>query len=386
MGSEKLSGQRVAELVREKFGGLRDWRRAHGKEHAFLDVLFIVLCGVIAGADGWDDLATYAAGKRQRFEEWLGWPPGKAAPSADTFRRVVEVLHPRDFEEALRAWVRALAEEVAGEVVALDGKAVRGALRRVHGRLKCLHLLHAYATRQGLLLGQQAVQGAPGEVLALPELISQLDVAGAVLTVDANGCTARVARACIDAGADYVLCVKGNRGALHAAAQAAFAGRAAFDSHTERREGHGRRETVRTRVQPIEGPWPLKTGGRWKGAATWVCVEREREGNAAHAASLEVHYYLTSLPADAADVAARVRAHWAVETGLHWVLDVAFGEDTRRIRSEGGAQNYAALSRMALALLRREPTLKRGIEGKRKRAGWDDLYLLRVLCGGITED
>ena len=134
MVSQQLSGQRVAELVREKFGGLHDWRREHGKEHAFLDVLFIVLCGGISGCDGWDDLATYAEGKRERFAEWLGWPEGKAGPSADTFRRIVEVLHPRHFEAALRAWVGALAEEVAGEVVALDGKAVRGALRRVHGQ------------------------------------------------------------------------------------------------------------------------------------------------------------------------------------------------------------------------------------------------------------
>lgn len=388
MVSQRLSGKRVAELVRENFGSLRDWRREHGKEHAFLDVLFIALCGAIAGCDGWDDLATYAQSKRSRLAEWLGWGPEKTTPSADTFRRIFEVLHPRDFEGCMRGWVRALAEALSGEVVALDGKAVRGALRRAAGgQRKWLHLLHAYATRQGLLLGQVAVEGAPGEVVALPELIRQLDVAGAVLTADANGCTAEVAAAAIEVGADYVLCIKGNRGALHTAVQGAFeAGRAALDTHTEVREGHGRRETVRTQVQPIEGEWPLKKGGAWKGAATWVRVERHRDGTPDAPAALEVHHYLTSLGPDAADVAQRVRAHWAVETGLHWVLDVAFREDKRRIRSACGAQNYAALSRMALALLKREGSLKRGIDGKRKRAGWDDAYLLKVLCAGIIED
>lgn len=392
MDSQGLSGERVAELVREHFEELRDWRRPHGQVHDFFDVLFMALCGAIAGCDGWADLATYAEGKRARFAEWLGWPEDKRAPSAHTFGRILGVLHPRHFEACMRAWVRALAEEVAGEVVALDGKAVRGALQRVKKRrptssgLKCLHLLHAYATRQGLLLGQVAVDGAPGEVVALPALIAELDVAGAVLTVDAGGCTAGFAAAAIEAQADYVMCVKGNRGALHRAAMAAFEGRAAYDTHTEVREGHGRRETVRTQVTPVQGPWPLKTGGRWAGAATWVRVERHREGDADRPATLEVHYYLTSLGADAADVAARVRAHWAVETGLHWVLDVAFREDTRRIRSPMGAQNFAALARMALALLKREGHLKRGIEGKRKRAGWDDAYLLKVLCAGILED
>ncbi|MBF5043005.1 ISAs1 family transposase [Simulacricoccus sp. 17bor-14] len=352
------------------------------KRHPLLNVLVLALCGAVCGADGWDELALFAKSKRALFSKVL--PLAQGTPSADTFRRVLSSLHPARFEECMRAWVAALAEELAGQVVALDGKAVRGALSRAtSGALRPLHLLHAWAAEQDLLLGQVAVAGAPGEVAGLPALIGLLDVQGAVLTADANGCTGDVAAAAQEAGADYVLCLKGNREKLHGHVVALFeaAGPHPAGTHVTHAAGHGREEVRRVSALPLTD-WPLK-GPRWTGAGTCVRVERHRGGGVG--ASLEVHYYLTSLPPDAARLAHVIRTHWGVENGLHWVLDVAFNEDRRRIRDAAGAQNFAALSRLALALLKREASLKAGIAAKRKKAGWDDAYLLQVLSAGIAE-
>ena len=385
MGRKQLSAQRVVELVAQKFGTLKDRRVERTKRHPLLNILVLALCGAVCGADGWDELAEFARSKRALFSRVLAMPHG--TPSADTLRRVLSSLHPARFEECMRAWVAALAQELAGQVVALDGKAVRGALgRAASGAVRPLHLLHAWAAEQQLLLGQVAVEGAPGEVSALPGLIGMLDVEGAVLTADANGCTGDVAAACIDAGADYVLCLKGNRGTLHAHVQALFDAAGAhpagtYVQHSDPKQRHGREETRRVSALPLTD-WPLKKA-RWKGAATCVRVERTRGGGVA--ASLEVHYYLSSLPADSARLAHAIRTHWGVENALHWVLDVAFNEDRRRIRDAAGAQNFAALSRLALSLLKREGTHKAGIAAKRKKAGWDDAYLLRVLSAGIAE-
>jgi predicted transposase YbfD/YdcC len=382
MGRQQLSAQRVVELVAQKFGAVQDRRVERTKRHPLLNILVLSLCGSVCGADGWDELEEFARSKRELFEDVLPMPHG--TPSADTFRRVLCSLHPVRFEECMRAWVAALASELSGQVVALDGKAVRGALSRsASGAVRPLHLLHAWAAEQQLLLGQVAVDGAPGEVAALPGLIGMLDVQGAVLTADANGCTGEVAEACVDAGAHYVLCLKGNRGPLHAQVQRLFeeAGAHPGGTHVQHDTGHGREEVRRACALPLTR-WPLK-GERWKGAATCVRVERTRGGGVE--ASLEVHYYLSSLPADSERLGAAIRRHWGVENSLHWVLDVAFHEDRRRIRDATGAQNFAALGRIALTLLKRETTLKRGIAAKRKKAGWDDAYLLRVLGAGIAE-
>jgi predicted transposase YbfD/YdcC len=382
MGRQQLSAQRVVELVAQKFDSVQDRRVNRTKRHPLLNILVLALCGSVCGADGWDELAEFARSKRELFSKVLAMPHG--TPSADTLRRVLSSLHPLRFEACMRGWVAALAEELRGQVVALDGKAVRGALSRTaSGAVRPLHLLHAWAAEQQLLLGQVAVAGAPGEVAALPALIGMLDVEGAVLTADANGCTGDVAAACADAGADYVLCLKGNRGKLHAHVQALFdaAGPHPAGTYVTHDAAHGREESRRVSALPLLD-WPLKTE-RWKGAATCVRVERSRAGGVE--ASLEVHYYLSSLPPDSARLAHAIRTHWGVENSLHWVLDVAFAEDRRRIRDATGAQNFAALSRLALTLLKRETGHKAGIAAKRKKAGWDDAYLLRVLSAGIAE-
>ena len=384
MADLRLRARQAVELVKGSFAPLKDPRVARTRYHPLLNILVFALTGALCGANGWDELAAFAKAKQALFKGLLRMPRG--TPSADTFRRVFGALHARTFEACFMSWVASLREALAGKVVAFDGKAVKGTVERTaRGGAEFLHLLHAWVSDSHLLLAQEAVEGSPGEARALPGLIRTLDVEGAVVTADANGCTAAVAEACTQSGADYALALKGNRGALYTQTLEAFdeVGLHPFGTFVSHDMGHGREEYRRISALPLTH-WPLK-GPRWAGARTVVRVERTRRGDVQ--ATLDVHYYLTSLPADDCEALARViRTHWGVENGLHWVLDVAFAEDRRPIRDKTAAQNWGLVQRMALNLLKRDTTSKLGIAAKRKQAGWDDAYLLHLLTLEITKN
>lgn len=361
------------------FAPLDDPRIERTKRHPLMNVLVMALCGSIAGADGWDDLATFARGHLQWFAMWLDVRHG--SPSADTFRRVFEALDPRELEGTLQTWIAQVSESFAGEVIAIDGKSLKAATERA-GSTTPLHLLHAWAVEQHLLLGQQRVEGAPGEVAAIPELLKRLRIEGAVVTTDANGCTRAVSTAVREAKADYVLALKGNRGPLHATVKDLFAAAEsrAFRGvavHRSKTKGHGRREqrTVRALVLPEGSVAP-----GWCDLKSAVMVDRTREIRGK--TTTERHYYITSLQPDVEKLAGTIRAHWEIENNLHWVLDVAFDEDSRRILDKRSAENFALVSRIALMLLKRLPE-RLSIKLKRKRAGWEPDFMTRVLAGGL---
>jgi predicted transposase YbfD/YdcC len=379
-------GNETIELILKHFRPLRDPRLKRRQKHPLVNVLVMALCGVIAGADGWEPLAVFAKARADWFATFLNMPDG--VPCADTFRRVFCALEPRAFEACFRCWVQALAKALHGEVVAVDGKSVRGALGKAMQGTP-LHLVHVWATKQRLLLAQTAVEGAPGEVAAIPELLKLLNLEGAVVTVDANGCTAQVAQAVVQAKADYVLCLKGNRGPLHAHVKQLFApvregkkGHQVASYHRSHNQGHGRyevRQAWAVRLQLNSCP---KSARKWAKLKTAVMLQRER--SVGGKTKVEWHYYLSSLPPKAKKLSRIIRDHWGVENGLHWCLDVCMGEDSCRIRDHDGAQNFAVITRIALTLLRREPTSKQGVPTRRKRAGWDPGYMLSVLGAGIT--
>jgi predicted transposase YbfD/YdcC len=368
-------------LVIDAFETLKDPRIDRTKRHPLVNVLVMALCGSICGAEGWDEIAMFSKARTDWFAGFLDMPDG--VPSADTFRRVFERLAPAQFEECFGRWVTALATDLSGEVVAIDGKTLRGFVGRA-GEKTQLHLVHVWATQQQLLLRQQAVEGAPGEMGAIPELLQLLDLEGAIVTTDANSCTAPVTRAIVQSKADYVLAVKGNRGHFYEHVVGAFAGPEEFlgTTHGEVQEGHGRKETRVVSVLELHD-WPATTkkNGDWAGLRTAVRVERTREMPNGDTSG-ETHYFVSSLSPDAKRIAKAARAHWSIENNLHWVLDVAFGDDHRKVRDARAAENLAVVARMALTLVNREPTRKQGVAASRKRAGWETDYLARVLTSG----
>ncbi len=300
-------------------------------------------------------------------------------PSADTFARVFAKLDPAAFAERFGRWMAAAGRATGLVPIAVDGKAARRATRAT--ATGCLHLVSAWASENRLALGHVAVPEGSSEVAVIPELLEALELAGAIVTIDAAGCQRANAAIIRTRGGPYLLAVKGNQPSLFAAVERVFADACAadfegvnYDMHETVDDGHGRHEERYVTV--IRDPEGLPEG--WPDAAAVVQVNRERE--VAGQRTSTTHSYLTSSAGTAAELGRVVRSHWGIENGLHWVLDVVFGEDDSRVRAGHAGANLAMLRRVAVALLRRAPG-----EGtaptKRLKAGWDDDYLLQVLQG-----
>lgn len=373
----------VLESLLDTFAEVPDPRIDRRKFHPLVNVLVMALFGAICGCDGWDDLAIYAEMHADFFRRFLKMRAG--TPSADTFRRVFEALDPVAFQDAFRRWLRPFLEDLQGQTIALDGKTLRGALARSAEGSGAFHLMHVWAVEQRLLLAQKAVDGAPGEVQAAIELLKLLDLKGATVTADANSCTAAISTAVREAGADFVLALKGNRGALHRHVIGLFDEAAGRDyqgvKHIDSSDAaHGRSEFRRVRALGI-GELPSGVAASWTDLNTAVMVERVRT---ADAVTVERTYYVTSHPAKPKLLAAKIRGHWGIENQLHHCLDVTFAEDRRRIHDEIGAQNFALVTRYALSILKRDPT-KLSVAQKRKKASYSPAYSLEVLSRGFPQ-
>jgi predicted transposase YbfD/YdcC len=364
------------------FADLTDPRvETANKLHKLVDILVIATCAVIAGAEGWEDIAEYGRAKEDFFRRFLELPNG--IPSHDTFERVFAKLDPDAFADRFGRWMAGLCASTGLVHVAIDGKSARRSARDTF--TGCLHLVNAWAVENRLILGARAVPEGGHEITTIPDLLAALDLAGAVVTIDAAGCQKSIVEQIRRQGGDYVVCVKGNQQSLRDAVAAVFerAGEAAFAGcrmASEVGAGHGRVEERYVTV--ARNPDGLPEGWTGVGAVALVCRERQVRGtrNASTA-----HYYITSLRCGAKKLAGYIRGHWGIENGLHWCLDVSFREDESRTVSGHAAANLGMLRRVALSLLKRAGT-KGSIRTRRMKAGWDDDYLIQVLQGISAED
>ena len=363
------------------FAELTDPRIDRSKLHELLDIIAIAICAVVAGAESWDDIEEFGLAKHTWLKTFLALPNG--IPSHDTVRRPFERLDPEEFQRRFLNWIEALHEASQQQVIAIDGKTLRRSFDRAKGK-SALHLVHAWATANHLLLGQVAVDEKSNEITAIPVLLKMLELSGAIVTIDAMGCQQEIARTIRQRQADYLLALKANHEHLYEQVVAFFdrAGARAMKGddihyHREWEEGHGRTECRRCWVTS-DLSW-LEGREEWTDLKSVVMIEAERF--VGDSLSVETRYYLSSLPADAPLLNGVARSHWGVENSLHWVLEVTFHEDRSRIKKENAPENFGLLRRLALCLLKQESSSKRSIRGKRLRASWDDGYLLRVLCG-----
>ena len=365
--------------IMEQFTQLEDPRVGRAKRHNLTDVIAIAICAVICGANGWTDVELFGKSKREWLETFLDLPNG--IPSHDTFGRVFAMLDAEQFERCFMDWMSAVSELTKGEVIAIDGKTVRRSVDRAKGK-SALHLVSAWAKANGLVLGQRKVDGHSNEITAIPQLLRSLDVSGSVVTIDAMGCQKKVASAIVEGEADYVLALKGNQRELRDGVKDTFeqveGGVLAADYWETVEKSHGRIETRRCwSVGDSECIDYLNDKREWTGLSSVAMVKSERliEG----VSSERTRYYISSLRADAKTLLESARSHWGIENSMHWVLDMGFREDESRVRKGNSAENLSILRRMAMNLLRQDKSVKVGIEAKRKRAGWDDKYLLKIL-------
>lgn len=361
-------------------------RQCRNLRHRLVDVLVIGFCAVLCGCDDFVEVEAFGRAKEDFFRRFLELPHG--IPSHDTFRRVFQAVQPLALQRCLIEWLRDVrqtspAGPAAGEVVAIDGKTLRRTFDRARG-LGALHLVSAWATSNGITLGQVAADGKSNEITAIPQLVELLDLKDCVVTIDAMGCQKDIAAKIVAKEADYVLALKENQPALYEQVTGHFVQQ--FDEESpaskmrhqrEVETGHGRTETRDTYVAPA--PAALVATGAWVGLASVIMVMRHCIDHATGKASDEVRYFISSLPGKVKRLAGAVRQHWGIENSLHWVLDVAFNEDRMRQRDRQGIENLALLNRLAVSLLRQDQSIKAGVKCKRKTAGWNDEYLLHLL-------
>lgn len=354
--------------------------------HRLPDLLVMALCATLCGADGWDDYADFVRVKAKWFKTFLEMRHG--APSADTFRRVFTRLDPEAFERCFLRWTSAVAELSQGQLLAIDGKSIRRSFEHAWDKIGMTHMVSAFVEHNGQVLTQCKTHGKGGELEAIRELLGLIDLNGATVTIDALGAQKDIAQQIVTGGGNYILAVKDNQPTLHKAIRVELDDmiRDQFrdvphEHHQQVDAGHGRIETRRVWVTD-QLDW-LAQAKDWVGLRSLVVVEAERQVPA-HGRSVERRYFISSLPADAESQARLIRGHWGIENRLHHVLDVSFGEDDSRIRRGNAPENVARIRRIALNLLRvhgDRHTKRKSIRGRRKIAGWDHDFLLKMVTG-----
>ncbi|MDR3414292.1 MAG: ISAs1 family transposase [Formivibrio sp.] len=355
------------------FSELRDPRIELDRKHLLEEILLISIAAVLSGAESWNEMADYGKSKREWLKTFLTLPFG--IPSHDTFNWVFTALDPEEMEKGFVDWVSSISNLAAGEVVAIDGKTLCGT--RETGKKKLVHMVSAWAEGNGLVLGQRKVDEKSNEITAIPKLLNALELAGAVVTIDAMGCQREIAQLIVEKKADYVLAVKENQGLLAEQVRDSFLLLNADAAAKKVDCGHGRVEQRRCSV--IADLSMIKESSQWASLQALVRIQSERYHKVTGKIEHEIRYYITSLKPDTARLNAAIRQHWGIENKLHWVLDVGFGEELDLKRAGHSSQNFSLLNRIALNLPKQEQSLKRGIKGKRLKAPWDHPYLLKLL-------
>lgn len=373
---------RPAQSITKHFASVKDPRIGNAKLHLLSDILVIAICAAICGADTWVEVELWAKANRKWLRTFLEVPNG--IPSHDTFGRVFAVLDPKQFRRCFLAWIQAVSKLTQGQIIAIDGKKIRRSHDRTCGK-KALIMVSAWATANGMVLGQLKVHAKSNEMKVIPELLQLLDLTGCIVTLDALNCQTQIARQIKAQNADYILAVKQNQGKLYADLKDLFAGCLAENF---KQVPHGYHRTVNKghgRIEIREG-WTLsdpefvdylRQRHLWTGLQTVIMVRAERRINGKR--TIALRYYISSLANEAKRILESVRAHWGIENGLHWVLDIAFREDESRMRKLNSPENFAMLRHVAHILLKQEQSAKVGIKAKRLKAAWDRDYLLKVL-------
>jgi predicted transposase YbfD/YdcC len=370
-----------AEQLVEHFSGINDPRCAGKVGHQLIDILVIAVCAVIAGGESWEDMALYGRIKADWLRSFLALQNG--VPSHDTFRRVFMLIDPESFERCFTAWAESFSTAPNREVVAIDGKTMRRSFDRSREQGP-LHVVSAWATERGLILGQRQVDEKSNEITAIPELLDALTLKNSIVTLDAMGCQRAIVSKILEKNADYLVTLKANQGNMFLAVQKYCADNCFAIGATNKAisdafdDGHGR--LVRRRIFSCPQATLLEPLRDWPGLHTVLAIESIRSINGTHKTEAEIRYFLSSCSDDPDILARAIRQHWGIENSLHWVLDVTFREDECRVRERTSARNLALLRKIAINLVRCHQNSRASLRARRKMAGWDNRYMEQVLA------
>jgi len=367
--------------IMDYFGKIPDPRIERRKLHKLYDIIFITITAAICGIENWEDVEEFGEIRYDWLKTVLELPNG--IPSHDTFNRVFSLIDPKALEQCFTQWVQSVAQITKGQLISIDGKRLCNSGE--DGSKSIIHMVSAWSNANNMVLAQYKVNDKSNEITAIPALLQMLNIEGCLITIDAMGCQKDIADQIIGQGADYILAVKDNQKHLHDDIKDAFRDGKILQQDTTFDTGHGRIEK-RTCSIIEDTDWVCKCKD-WKGLKTLIRIESERTQKATGEAEQHTRYYISSKKADANTFNNAVREHWGIENKLHWVLDVAFGEDKSTKRAGNAATNFSFITKVALNLIKkhddRRGVKKLSVNTKRKKASWDKDYLLTVLAGAL---
>jgi len=371
--------EKISTSIHRCFQEISDPRLESRCRHDLMPILVISLLATIAGADSYNDIELFAKSKKEWLSTFLDLPNG--IPSHDTFNRVFSSISPEEFTKCFITWTQSLSESISG-VVAIDGKTLRRSFDSA-AEPTFLHMVSAWSSGNGLVLGQIRTAAKSNEITAIPQLIDMLDLQDSIVTIDAAGCQKNIAQNILDADADYVLALKANQRGTFEKAQSLFDKIKKGDAHdiffTQYEKTEKNRGRLETRAVCSIDVSSMDVFASWAGLKNITEIISTREIKERNT-TVETRYFISSLPADAELLGKAIRSHWSIENSLHWVLDVVFREDYARNRKDHSAENMATLRRMAINFIKKETSSKTSIRGKRLKAAWSNDYLIKLLA------
>ena len=358
--------------LQKHFSSITDNRQQHKIEHKLIDVLVLSIVASICGCVEYKQIEIFGKSKEKILKQFLELPNG--IPSHDTIERILKCMNPKEFHECFVNWVQSLYESTTGELIVMDGKTSRSSFSKTK-KQSPIHLVNAWSTLNGVVLGQYKVADKSNEITALPKLLNLLRVEGCIISIDAMGCQKEMAKQIVEAKADYILALKGNQKTLQEQATHLFT-HTNIASKDEDVDINGGRIELR-KCSVLTDLNLLDEKGNWENLKSIVRIESSRQNNTT--TSTETRYYISSLGKTAKEFNKLIRSHWQIENNLHWQLDITFAEDDSRKREGSSAENFSLLTKTALNIIKTNTTDKLSMANKQLKALLNEDYLMDII-------
>jgi predicted transposase YbfD/YdcC len=358
--------------IGDYFSNIPDPRVDRCKAHLLEDVVLLAIIAAICGCESWETIEEFGKSKKEFLKNYLKIPNG--IPSHDTIERLFKRIDSKAFAKSFMDWTDAMRTKWEGDLLNIDGKTIRGSKDEGNGKY-AIHLVSAWSHRNRLVLGQVKTSGKSNEIAAVKELLTLLDIKGAVITADAMSCQKEIVQQICTKEADYIIAIKDNQKNLKAAIAFEFKTQSKIIHHETLEKNHGRIETRICEV--ISNLTEIENKELWTNLKSVIKITSIREMNAV--VTKEERFYISSLNQTADYFNTAIRNHWAVENNLHWVLDVQFNEDKSRKRKDNAAENFAIVRRFALTKITQAPLKRYGVNNRRLIAALNEEYLIKVL-------